>query len=188
MTDDEGFAVLFPAGPPSAGVTLGADEVAFDVTGTPTTLVVRLGNTGTADAAGTVDVVLPAGVTVPTPPSGCRPTVPSAAVPAPTDPDPSGAGPTGTSRVACDLGRVRAGQTATVRLPVAATPDAQRMAPLSGAAIGTLVPAHGRTDRIQMSFRISAVAAGGTVGTAGATPVGSQGYWWCDRSPVRTTG
>ncbi|MEV4631428.1 hypothetical protein AB0J90_34675 [Micromonospora sp. NPDC049523] len=180
VTDEEGFAVLFPPGPPSAGVTLGADEVNFDVTGRQTTLVVRLGNTGAADAAGTVEVVLPAGVTVPTPPSGCRSTAPSPSAPAPagtdpTSPGPSGAGPAGSRRVACDLGPVRAGQTATARLPVDATPDAQRMAPLSGAVIGTLAPAHGRTGRMQMSFRINAVAASSTTTAAGVAPAGSQG-------------
>ncbi|WP_326562398.1 hypothetical protein [Micromonospora sp. NBC_01796] len=177
VTDDEGFAVLFPPGPPSAGLTLGADEVNFDVTGGPTTLSVRLGNTGTADAAGTAEVVLPAGVTVPTPPAGCRSTGPSPSAPAPTGTDPASPDPNGTGprRVACDLGPIRAGQTATVRLPVNATADAQRMAPLSGAAIGTLTPAHGRTSRMQMSFRINAVAASSTSTAAGAAPAGSQG-------------
>ena len=41
------------------------------------------------------------------------------------------------------------------------------MAPLSGAVVGTLTPAHGRAARMQMSFRITAVAA-----TAPSAPAG----------------
>lgn len=113
VTDDEGFAVLFPPGPPAAGLTLAADEVRFDVTGQPATLVVRLGNSGTSDANGSIEVTLPAGVTVPTPPPGCRPVAPSPRDPAPTDPERGG-----TAHVGCELGRVQAGGTATVRMPV----------------------------------------------------------------------
>ena len=36
--DDEGFAVLFPPGPPVPGIALAADEVAFDISGGPSTL------------------------------------------------------------------------------------------------------------------------------------------------------
>jgi hypothetical protein len=174
VTDDEGFAVLFPAGPPAPGVTLAADEVNFDVTGQPTTLAVRLGNTGSTDAAGAIEVILPAGVTVPAPPIGCRSIGATPGGPAPASADPASADQSGTARVGCDLGTVRAGSTATVRLPVAATPDAQRMAPLSGAAIGTLNPARGPTGRMQMSFRITAVAAASSA-AASANPTGSQG-------------
>ncbi|MFI6760406.1 hypothetical protein ACIBF5_14845 [Micromonospora sp. NPDC050417] len=170
VTDDEGFAVLFPPGPPAAGVTLAADEVSFDATGQPTTLVVRLGNTGVTEAGGTVEVILPDGVTVPTLPPGCRSTAPTPDDPAPANPD-----QTGTSRFGCDLGRIAAGQTATARFTVAATPAAQRMAPLSGALIGTVIPSQGRTGRMQMSFRITAAAASVPVEGVGAMPTGSQG-------------
>ncbi|MFD0787328.1 hypothetical protein ACFQZ8_25785, partial [Micromonospora azadirachtae] len=60
--DDEGFAVLFPPGPPAAGIALEAGEVTFDISGTATDLAVRLTNTGTADATGRTDVLLPAAV------------------------------------------------------------------------------------------------------------------------------
>lgn len=190
VTDGEGFAVLFPPGPPAAGVSLTANEVSFDVTGQPTTLDVRLGNTGRTDAAGAIEVILPAGVTVPAAPAGCRstgtdPPSPGQPSPVPASPVPAGTGQpgtgqtnadqSGTARIGCDLGTVPAGKTATVRLPVAATLEAQRMAPLSGAVIGTLTPNRGRVGRMQMSFRILAVAASAPETPAGATPISSQG-------------
>ncbi|MEV2236823.1 hypothetical protein [Micromonospora sp. NPDC049891] len=136
--DDEGFAVLFPPGPPAPGITMSADEVAFDAEGASEGLLVRLGNTGRADATGRVDVLLPAGVTVAAPPSGC------VAVAA--------------TRTRCDLGTVRPGRTEEVRLPVTATPPALRTAPLSGAVIGRLDPRHGADRRMQLSFRITAAS------------------------------
>ncbi|MEU5669141.1 hypothetical protein ACGF3C_01160 [Micromonospora sp. NPDC047762] len=154
-TDDQGFAVLFPAGPPVPGIALAADEVAFDISGGPSTLTLRLGNTGAVDAAGRVDVVLPAGVTVPTPPLGCVAIDPT--------------------RTRCDAGLVPAGTTAEVQLPVEATPQAQREAPLSGAVIGQLDPRSGPTRRVQMSFRITAAAALATPVVSPPAPTGSQG-------------
>ncbi|MEU7851142.1 hypothetical protein AB0B69_27450 [Micromonospora parva] len=154
-TDDQGFAVLFPPGPPVPGIALAADEVAFDISGSPGTLTLRLGNTGAVDAAGRVEVVLPAGVTVPTPPPGCVAVDPS--------------------RTRCDAGMVLAGTTAEVRLPVEATPQAQREAPLSGAVIGQLDPRSGPTRRVQMSFRITAAAALATPVVSPPAPTGSQG-------------
>ncbi|MFB9237136.1 hypothetical protein ACFFWC_16490 [Plantactinospora siamensis] len=139
VLDNQGFAVLFPAGPPVPGISLSASDVSFDITGQATTLDVRLGNTGHTDAGGTVEVVLPAGVTVPTPPPGCVALAPD--------------------RTRCDLGRLAAGQVGTARLPVAATPEAQRNAPLAGAASGTLTPRAGKPKTIHLSFRIVAVAA-----------------------------
>ncbi|MET8360016.1 hypothetical protein [Micromonospora sp. NPDC005171] len=155
VTDDQGFAVLFPAGPPVPGIALAADEVAFDISGGPSTLTLRLGNTGTVDAAGRVEVVLPAGVTVPTPPLGCVAVDPT--------------------RTRCDAGLVTAGTTAHVQLPVEATPQAQREAPFSGAVIGQLDPRSGPTRRVQMSFRITAAAALATPVVSPPAPTGSQG-------------
>ncbi|TDC36447.1 hypothetical protein [Micromonospora sp. KC213] len=152
--DDEGFAVLFPPGPPVPGILLEADEVTFDISGGPTELAVRLGNTGQVDAAGRVEVVLPDGVSVPNAPAGC--TV------APL------------SRIRCDLGLLPAGRTQTLRLPVVATPEAQREAPLAGALIGVLEPRSGRTREIRTSFKITAAAAL-TAPVATPAPTGSQG-------------
>ncbi|MGI5525295.1 hypothetical protein ACQEUX_30745 [Micromonospora sp. CA-259024] len=153
--DDQGFAVLFPPGPPAPGIALAADEVAFDISGAASTLTLRLGNTGAVDAAGRVEVVLPAGVTVPAPPLGCVAVDPT--------------------RTRCDAGLVAAGETAEFRLPVEATPQAQREAPLSGAVIGHLDPRSGPTRQVQMSFRITAAAALATPVVSPPAPTGSQG-------------
>lgn len=155
VTDNQGFAVLFPPGPPVPGISLDADEVAFDISGAASTLAVQLGNTGTVDAAGRIEVVLPAGVSVPAPPAGCV-----------------AVGPT---RVRCDAGTVPADGTTELRLPVEATPEAQREAPLSGAVIGQLDPRSGPTRQVQMSFRITAAAALATPVVSPPAPTGSQG-------------
>jgi hypothetical protein len=153
--DDEGFAVLFPPGPPVPGISLRADEVLFDISGAPSTLTVRLGNTGKVDAAGRVDVVLPAGVTVTGPPGGCAPAAPD--------------------RTRCELGTVAAGRTITLSLPVTASAEAQRRAPLAGAVVGRLDPRSGRDRQVQMSFRITAAAALATPTVGAPAPTGSQG-------------
>ncbi|MFC4148573.1 hypothetical protein ACFO0M_20150 [Micromonospora mangrovi] len=152
--DNEGFAVLFPPGPPVPGISLRADEVAFDISGGASSLSVRLGNTGSVDAAGRVEVILPDGVTAPNPPAGCVAVAPT--------------------RTRCDVGAVPAGRYATLRLPVSATAEAQRNAPLSGAVVGRLDPRSGHDKQVQMTFRITAAAA---LATPVATPVptGSQG-------------
>ncbi|SIN32263.1 hypothetical protein [Micromonospora cremea] len=153
--DDQGFAVLFPPGPPVPGISLAADDVSFDISGAASTLAVRLGNTGKVDAVGRVEVVLPAGVSVPTPPAGCVTVDPT--------------------RTRCDTGPVPAGRTAELRLPVEATAQAQREAPLSGAVIGQLDPRSGPSRQVQMSFRITAAAALATPVVSPPAPTGSQG-------------
>ncbi|MGC4804601.1 hypothetical protein [Micromonospora sp. DT233] len=152
--DDEGFAVLFPPGPPVPGISLNAQGVAFDISGAPSELAVRLGNTGKVDAAGRVEVVLPEGVTVPTPPAGCV--------------------ALSVTRTRCDAGTVPAGDAVTVRLPVSASAEAQRKAPLAGAVIGRIDPPGARARQLQMSFRITAAAALATP-IASPAPAGSQG-------------
>ncbi|WP_431876892.1 hypothetical protein [Micromonospora marina] len=153
--DDEGFAVLFPPGPPVPGISLRADEVLFDISGAPSTLTVRLGNTGEVDAAGRIEVLLPEGVTVAGSESGCA--------------------PVSADRTRCELGALAAGRTTTVRLTLAASAEAQRRAPLSGAVIGRLDPRSGRDRQVQMSFRISAAAAGAVPPGGAPAPTGSQG-------------
>ncbi|TWJ24200.1 hypothetical protein [Micromonospora endolithica] len=155
VSDNEGFALLFPPGPPIPGIRLKAGEVAFDISGTTGGLDVELGNTGTVDAAGGIEVILPSGVTVAAPPAGCVVVDPT--------------------RTRCDLGTVAAGRTAVVRLPVAATPEAQRDAPLAGAVVGKLDPRSGPTRQVQMTFRITAVAALATPAAYEPAPTGSQG-------------
>ncbi|SCF38240.1 hypothetical protein GA0074695_6364 [Micromonospora viridifaciens] len=138
-----------------SGIALRAGEVVFDLSGAPSALDVRLGNTGRVDAAGRVDVILPAGVSVTDPPAGCTATAPD--------------------RTRCDLGSVPAGQNATLRLPMAATAEAQRRAPLSGAVIGRLAPGSGRARQVQMTFRIGAAAVEATPPVAAPAPTGSPG-------------
>ncbi|MET8906584.1 hypothetical protein [Micromonospora sp. NPDC004551] len=154
-SDDEGFAVLFPPGPPVPGISLRADEVLFDISGAPSTLGVRLGNTGTVDATGRVDVVLPAGVTVTDLPAGCAAVAPD--------------------RTRCRLGTVPAGRTVNLSLPVTASAEAQQRAPLAGAVVGRLDPRSGRDRQVQMSFRITAAAAQATPAAGAPVPTGSQG-------------
>lgn len=155
VADDQGFAVLFPPGPPVPGISLRADEVVFDIGGGPSALAVRLGNTGRVDAAGRIEVVLPDGVTAPTPPAGCVEVTPE--------------------RTRCDVGTVPAGRGVTLRLPLTATPEAQRRAPLAGAVIGHLDPRSGRSRQVQLSFRITAAAALATPPAGTPAPTGSQG-------------
>ncbi|MEH1015493.1 hypothetical protein V6U90_20560 [Micromonospora sp. CPCC 206060] len=154
VSDSQGFAVLFPPGPPVPGMTLDADEVSFDITGASSVLDVELGNTGAVDATGAVEVVLPPGVTVDGSPAGCA--------------------PAGTDRTRCAVGTVTAGRHAHLRLPVSATPRAQRSAPLAGAVIGLLTPRAGAQKRMQMSFRIVAAAAAPAL-VASPAPTGSHG-------------
>lgn len=153
--DEEGFAVLFPPGPPVPGIALEAGELAFDISGGPSTLEVRLGNTGTVDAEGLIEVTLPDGVSVPAPPAGCTTTT--------------------AGRTHCHLGTVPAGRSAVLRLPVVATPEAQRQAPLAGAVAGQLDPLSGRSRRVQMSFRITAAASLAAPVAGAPQPTGSQG-------------
>ncbi|WP_320065659.1 hypothetical protein [Micromonospora sp. RTGN7] len=152
--DNEGFAVLFPPGPPVPGISLDAEEVTFDISGGPSELGIRLGNTGKVDAAGRIEVVLPDGVTVPTPPAGCV--------------------ALSARRTRCDAGTVPAGDAVTLRLPVNASAEAQREAPLAGAVVGRIDPRGGRARQLQMSFRITAAAAMSTP-IATPAPAGSQG-------------
>ena len=134
--DYEGFAVLFPPGPPVAGMGLAATEVRFTALDKPATLQVTLTNRGRASAVAAVEVALPSGV--------------NAAAQA--DCVPAGA------RIRCNLGPLSAGRSGHVRMTLSATPDAQRQAPLSGAAFGTL--SSGSTVKsTQTSFRILADAA-----------------------------
>ncbi|MEV4758967.1 hypothetical protein AB0J86_28265 [Micromonospora sp. NPDC049559] len=152
-TEREGFAVLFPPGPPTAGVTLSASEVNFDITGQPAGLDVRLGNTGDAAATGAVEVVLPAGVTVVEPPTGCR------------------TGP--ADRTRCELGMVAAGASSPLRLTLAADAETQLAAPFSGAVVGTLTIGTGASRQVRTSFRILAASAGDIVPVV--APTGSEG-------------
>jgi hypothetical protein len=152
VRDNEGFAVLFPPGPPTPGISLHATEVNFPAADQPATLRVQLRNTGGATAAGAIEIVLPGGVSVSGPVDGCGPAA---------------------GRTRCVLGRLRPGQSRQVSVPLVATIEAQRAAPLSGAVFGTL-SAHGSPKRMQMSFKITANESAATAPPV-ATATGSAG-------------
>ena len=153
--DNQGFAVLFPPGPPTAGISLVATEVNFPSADQAATLEVTLRNTGAATATGQIEVLLPGGVSLERPVEDCAPVA---------------------ARTRCLLGRIGPGRTRQVVLPLIATIEAQRAAPLSGAVFGTLT-AHGSLKRVQMSFLITAVESAGTAAPAPpeATPSGPVG-------------
>jgi hypothetical protein len=153
VRDNEGFAVLFPPGPPTAGISLRATEVNFPAADQPATLEVQLRNTGAAAATGEIEIVLPGGVTLGGAVDGCAPAA---------------------GRTRCALGRIGSGQSRLVSLPLTATIEAQRAAPLSGAVFGELT-AHGSPKRMQMSFLITAVESTGTAAPVGPPAVGSAG-------------
>ncbi|MEV4538831.1 hypothetical protein AB0J82_34165 [Asanoa sp. NPDC049518] len=155
VADNQGFAVLFPPGPPVAGIGLAASEVNFQSPDGPANLQIKLTNTGDEASTGAVEVLLPDGVTIDGQPEGCA---------------------ASGERFRCDLGRVAAGDTATSTLPLRATAEAQRLAPLSGAVFGMLTSG-GRTKQVQMSFRITAAASSATptASPSGADPTASQG-------------
>jgi hypothetical protein len=161
VQDNEGFAVLFPPGPPDPAVALATGELRFGVAAdTAAGLRIKLRNTGSTAAQGRVEVILPDGVRVEPKrmPKRCAPRNPGGRAP----------------YTECSLGRIPPRQTGEVSLPVVATIETQRLAPLSGAAIGFL-SANGIVKRIQMSFRITAVAAESTPPPATPQATGSQG-------------
>ncbi len=144
--DREGFAVLFPPGPPSAGVALAAGEVRFDPAADGNaTLEVKLGNTGRIDATGSVEIILPDGIDVVAVPPGCR--------------------LADSGRTRCAFGLLPAGRSAGVRLTARATPQVLARAPLSGAVLGTLKPTTGKTRQARMSFRILLASGPGAAPT-----------------------
>lgn len=150
-TAQRAFAVLFPAGPPTAGMALSAGEVGL-VTGSRVrgSLNVRLGNTGTTPAAGSVEAVLPVGFRVTTVPDGCR--------------------SAGAQRLRCDLGTLPAGGAGSIRLPVSARSSAVSQAPLAGVVFGSLDPVEGPTRKMQASYRVvltGAQAVSAPLSTAG---------------------
>ncbi len=154
VSDEEGFAILLPSGPPAADLALKADEVTFDVTGLSAGLNVRLANLGEVDGDGVVEILLPDGLSVPELPAGCTAVE--------------------ELHTRCDLGVIPAGGSAALHLPMDATVEAQRAAPLSGGVVGILTGRHNPPRQVQMSFRISAAAAAATPG-ADPAPTGSQG-------------
>jgi hypothetical protein len=155
VQDNEGFAVLFPPDPHVAGLAVEAGEVRFASSDAPAQLQVRLRNTGNAVAKGSVDVLLPTGVTVD-----------EAGKPATCVTDPA--------KTHCELGSIAAGRTGRLDLRIKAPLTIQRLAPLSGAVIATLTR-RGKVQTVRMSFKITALAASSTPAPATPLATGSQG-------------
>lgn len=101
---------------------------------------------------------------------------------------PAGCAPLAPTRTRCDLGVLPAGRTQTLRFTVAATPDAQREAPLAGALTGWLDPESGPARQVQMSFRITAAAALSTPPAGVPAPTGSQGLIAAQGGTVALSG
>jgi hypothetical protein len=155
VQDNEGFAVLFPPDPHIPGVKLEAGEVSFASIDSSADLKVKVHNTGTSPALGSVDVLLPSGVTV----------------------DPVGRPASCSSEIMktrCDLGQIQSGKVGEVDLRIKASLDVQRLAPLSGAVIARL-DVRGKVKIVQMSFKITAKAASYTPPPATPQATGSQG-------------
>ncbi|GAA1029637.1 hypothetical protein GCM10009557_18860 [Virgisporangium ochraceum] len=129
-TDRARFGIDFPPGPPTPGIDLGvsdpflpADPADPEASTEPTTLEVRLSNTGSVRADGTVDVVTPPGVEVATVPAECVTRVRVSA-----------------ERERCQVGRVPAGQRLTLRFTLVVDRAARAEAPLLGSVHGSLTP------------------------------------------------
>jgi len=118
------WAVVFPAGPPVNGLVLKAGNAQLAPgNNLRTGMTAHLSNTGATPAAGSVQLQLPAGVTIATFPAACT----GHSVVNPT-----------TQR--CDLGTVPAGGTVDLVFGLQLTPHAYENAPLASMLTATLVP------------------------------------------------
>ncbi len=130
-TDRATFGLDFPPGPPIPGIDLGvsdpflpADPADPDASTEPATLEVRLANTGSVQAEGTVDVVTPPGVELATVPAECVTRV-----------------RVSVERERCQVGRVPGGQRLALRFTLVVSRAGRAEAPLLGSVHGTLTPA-----------------------------------------------
>jgi hypothetical protein len=171
VTDQAGWSLVFPPGPPAPGIALQLDNVTLSADGTaPASLGIRLTNTGGRPAAGRIDVLLPDGITAQTPPPGCQS-------------QPQASPPT----VTCDLGTVPPGTVSALAIPLLAGAAARARAPLAGLVRANLTQVGQPSVSTQCSYQIlapavappagtsaSATAAAGPVALPAATvPVGS---------------
>jgi hypothetical protein len=142
VRDKEAFAVLFPPGPPVAGIDLRAADVRFPPSGSTSTLTVTLTNRGAAAARGAVEVELPADLAVEDRPPTCTPV---------------------DRRVRCDLDEILAGRAGTLTLVITAPAARRPGSAVSGAVFGVLT-GPGTVKRMRASFRIFTGPAPGSVG------------------------
>jgi hypothetical protein len=163
------WGVVFPPGPPAAGIVLQVADVTLENdVAVPGQLVIRLTNTGVRPAVGVLDLVVPAGVTVAPPPTDCQ-------TQRQVDP----------STTECGLGTVPAGVQRAVAIPLVVSDRARADAPLAGLVRASLTPTGQGSRSTQASYQIiapqlqSGVSAARTASpvppriTAGTSP--SQG-------------
>jgi hypothetical protein len=159
------WSVVFPPGPPAAGITLQVADVALDNDVTvPGQLVIRLTNTGARPAAGLVDLVVPAGVTVAPLPADCQ--------------TQRQVDPTTTE---CGLGTIPAGTQRAITISLVVSDRARADAPLAGLVRAALTPSGQGTRTTQASYQILAppaqtgVSAVGTTAPQAAAAIGPAG-------------
>jgi hypothetical protein len=129
VTDEATFGLDFPPGPPTPGIDLSISDPFLpadppDAATETTKLEVRLANTGSVQADGTLDVVTPPGVEVATVPAECLTRI-----------------RVSVDRERCQVGRVPAGQRFALTFTLVVTRAARAEAPLLGSVHGTLTPA-----------------------------------------------
>jgi hypothetical protein len=151
-TDEDGYGLVFPPGPPTPGIDLAtSDPILPPVPAARTETVrleVRLRNTGEVQAGGAIDVITPPDVQVATMPAQCatRERISPA-------------------RERCDVGRVTAGQRVVLVFVLVVRVEARVGAPLHGTVQGSLTPTGQDTVTVQASYQI--VVATGPISSTG---------------------
>jgi hypothetical protein len=137
------WGVVFPPGPPAAGIALQVADVTLDNDVTvPGQLVIRLANTGARPATAVVDLVVPAGVTVVRLPADCQ--------------TQRQVDPTTTE---CGLGTIPAAVQRTITIPLMVSDRGRADAPLAGLVRAALSPSGQGTRTTQASYQILAPPA-----------------------------
>jgi hypothetical protein len=134
------WGVVFPPGPPGASIALQVADVTLDTDVTmPGQLLIRLTNTGIRPAVGVIDLVVPAGVSVPQLPTECQ--------------DQKQIEPT-TSE--CGLGTVAPEVQQSIVIALNVSLDARADSPLAGLVRATLTPPGQDSQSTQASFQVVA--------------------------------
>ena len=157
------WGVIFPPGPPAAGINLQVADVSLDADVTvPGELVIRLTNTGQRPAAGVLDLVVPAGVSVAQLPADCQ-----------------SRRQVDATTTECGLAPVPAGVQRAVSIPLEVSDEARANAPLAGLVRASLTPSGQATRTTQASYQIiapqvqSGVSAASTASPAVPQPAGN---------------
>jgi hypothetical protein len=134
------WGVIFPPGPPAAGIVLQVADVTLDADATvPGQLVIRLTNTGVRPAAGVIDLVVPAGVAITQLPADCQ----SQRL-------------VDQTTAECGLGIISAGVQRAIAIPLAVSDDARADSPLAGLVRAALTPSGQGSRSTQASYQIIA--------------------------------